>query len=594
MKPNWERVQSLFLEAVELGPEERSRFLDSACQGDAEIRREVESLLVHDGKGEERISEALVATARSLVDSVAIQPGTRLGDYQIAKLIGSGGMGEVYQARDVRLARDVAIKVLPSFLTNDPERLRRFELEARAAAALNHPNILGVYQMGVFEGAPYLVSELLDGSNLREHIKRGPMPLRSAIEYAVQIARGLSAAHAKGIVHRDLKPENVFVMPDRHVKILDFGLAKLTRPAEPSHDQHGTEAGLAMGTIGYMSPEQVRAQPVDNRADFFAFGAILYEMLTGQRAFQKATAADTMSAILNEDPPDIAQLLPGLPPAVRRIVRRCLEKNHEQRFQSASDLAFALEALSDSEITAAPATQRVWRRPARFGAAAIKKISRRRVAVLAAAAGATLLVIAYRLRPTMPSPQVSRVVQLTKSGGARPDEPLYADGPRVYYETIGPLAADWQLRQVLLNGDEDTRVPVPAGLVRIRGLSPDNTEFVAISHMGGQSSVWRIPVGGGSPRRVGNLVADDIAWSHDGNWFAYAKGNQLFLANAEGTSSRLLATPPEVSADEHVHWQSTVPEISPQIDHVRWSPDDRQLRFTRIGAGPGGSVVFPI
>jgi eukaryotic-like serine/threonine-protein kinase len=366
MNEDWERVQSLFVEASDLPPEERARFLETACGNDIELRREVESLLAHDSSGEHRIAEVLQETARSLVETLSLKPGMRIGDYLVLELIGSGGMGEVYHARDVRLARDVAIKVLASFVTSDPERLRRFEREARAAAALNHPNILAVYQMGVYEGIPYLVSELLEGSTLHERIKQGSLPSRSAIEYAVQIAHGLAAAHGKGIVHRDLKPTNLFVTKDGNIKILDFGLAKPTHAAARTDNEPATQAGLVMGTVGYMSPEQGRGQEIDHRTDFFAFGTILYEMLTGRRAFQKPTAAETMNAILNEDPPDVSQLVPGTPPAVQRIVRRCLEKNREQRFQSASDLAFALEALSDSGTVAvaeAPsaARGRVWK-----------------------------------------------------------------------------------------------------------------------------------------------------------------------------------------------------------------------------------------
>jgi serine/threonine protein kinase/tetratricopeptide (TPR) repeat protein len=364
MNQSWERVQSLFLEASELPPEERARFLHAACPDDAEVRCQVESLLAHDGGGEPQFAEAIEHTARSLVQAVALQTGTRVGDYEVVKLVGCGAMGEVYRARDWRLARDVAIKVLPAFVVKDAERLSRFEQEARAAAALNHPNILAVYQMGVYEGAPYMVSELLEGCTLRELMRRGPLPLRSAIDYGVQIARGLDAAHKKGIVHRDLKPENLFVTSDGHVKILDFGLAKLTR-AGSRDQQHATEAGLVMGTVGYMSPEQVRGQPVDYRTDVFAFGAILFEMLTGRRAFQKSTAADTMIATLKEDPPDVSPLLAGTMPALQRVVRRCLEKNREQRFQSASDMAFALESLSDSgsmAVAEAPSRRaRLWK-----------------------------------------------------------------------------------------------------------------------------------------------------------------------------------------------------------------------------------------
>ena len=285
---------------------------------------------------------------------MTLAAGTKLDSYEVLGLLGAGGMGEVYRARDPVLKREVAIKVLPSFVSQDPDRLRRFEQEAQAAAALNHPNILAVYQFGVFEGAPYLVSELLEGTTLRQLMQRGPMPVRKAIDYGVQIAHGLAAAHEKGIVHRDLKPENLFVTKDGRVKILDFGLAKLMqRQPDPDgtcadNDRRRPIPGMVMGTAGYMSPEQVRGKTVDHRTDIFAFGAILYEMLTGKRAFQRSTSAETMTAILNDDPPSISQIVQTTPPGLQRVVHRCLEKNPEQRFHSASDLAFALEALSDS------------------------------------------------------------------------------------------------------------------------------------------------------------------------------------------------------------------------------------------------------
>src|SRR5262252_6720342 len=335
MKENWQRVQSLFLEAAELSPEERVRFLDNACAGEADIRREVESLLTHDGASEERIAGALAGAAQSLFHAVTLKPGTRVGDYEVHKLIGSGGMGEVHQARDLRLARNVAIKVLPSFLTNDPDRLRRFEQEARAAAALNHPNIIAVYQMGFYEGAPYLVSELLEGDTLRDLIKEGPLPWRNAIEYGVQIVRGLAAAHSKGITHRDLKPENVFLTSDGRVKILDFGLArreKLLSAAERTRAPTvtlETLPGTVTGTVGYMSPEQVTGQPGDARSDIFSFGCLLYEMVTGQRAFSGRTGAETMAAILKEDPPDPLQSGRPIPPDLARVIAHCLRKELE-------------------------------------------------------------------------------------------------------------------------------------------------------------------------------------------------------------------------------------------------------------------------
>jgi serine/threonine protein kinase len=289
---------------------------------------------------------------------MALAAGTILGQCEIQSPLGAGGMGEVYRAFDTRLNREVAIKVLPESVSADPERLRRFEQEARAAAALNHPNILAVYQMATHEGTSYMVTELLEGETLRERFNRGPIPLRTAVDYGSQIARGLAAAHDKGIVHRDLKPENLFLTRDGRVKILDFGLAKLTLARTASQDEktvslQATEPGVVMGTMGYMSPEQVRGQAADHRSDIFAFGTILYEMVTGKQTFRKPTSAETMAAILNEDPQSIAQLAPSTPPGVQRIVHRCLEKNLEQRFHSAHDLAFALEAMSDSAISSA-------------------------------------------------------------------------------------------------------------------------------------------------------------------------------------------------------------------------------------------------
>src|SRR6202795_3941883 len=283
---------------------------------------------------------------------MALSSGTKLGPYEIQSLLGAGGMGEVYRAKDARLDRIVAIKVLPASFSADHDRMQRFAQEARAAAALNHPNILSIFDIGDEKGSPYVVSELLEGETLRERLRSGALSVRKTIEYGLQVARGLAAAHEKGIVHRDLKPENLFITSDGRVKILDFGLAKLTRPESESGADaptvHGvTEPGLIMGTAGYMSPEQVRGQAADPRSDIFAFGAILYEMIAGKRAFHGETSADTMSAILKEETPELSETARNVPPGLERIVRHCLEKHPAQRFQSAGDLAFDLEALTD-------------------------------------------------------------------------------------------------------------------------------------------------------------------------------------------------------------------------------------------------------
>ncbi len=285
---------------------------------------------------------------------MTLSSGDRLGPYEVLAPLGAGGMGEVYRARDTRLHREVAIKVLPSSFSQDPDRLRRFEQEARAASALNHPGILTIHDFGAHDSTPYVVSELLEGGTLRERLAAGALAPRKAVEYGVQIANGLAAAHEKGIIHRDLKPENVFVTEDGRVKILDFGLAKLTRPeldrgaTNALTEAAGTEPGVVMGTVGYMSPEQVRGQPADRRSDLFAFGTLLFEMLTGRRAFRGDTAVETMNAILKEEPAEVSATARSVSPALERIVRRCLEKSPSERFQSARDLAFALTEASGS------------------------------------------------------------------------------------------------------------------------------------------------------------------------------------------------------------------------------------------------------
>jgi serine/threonine protein kinase len=294
--------------------------------------------------------------------------GSKLGPYEIRRLLGEGGMGAVYQARDTRLGRDVALKILPADFADNADRLRRFEQEAKTLATLNHPNILTIHDVGVHDGAPYLVSEVLEGRTLRDDLANGPLSVRKAMDYALQIALGLAAAHGGNIIHRDLKPENLFVTKDGRVKILDFGLAKLRAPEMPPTGPdsgspldpdattrvepaiESTESGKVMGTPSYMAPEQVRAERVDHRADIFAFGCVLYEMLSGQGPFRKGDAVTSMSAILNDDPPELSELKPRIPAALSRAVHRCLEKNPENRFQTAKDLAFALETIAAAKL----------------------------------------------------------------------------------------------------------------------------------------------------------------------------------------------------------------------------------------------------
>ncbi len=291
---------------------------------------------------------------------MALPSGTKLGPYEIQSPAGAGGMGEVYRARDTRLGRDVAVKVMPASFATDVDRLRRFEQEARTVAALNHPNIIGLFDIGTHEGAPYIVSELLEGQTVRDRLRDGPIPARKAVEFLVQIADGLAAAHEKGVVHRDLKPENIFITRDGRVRILDFGLAKL-RPqngrgeraeaatAAASGDaltSPGTTPGMVLGTVGYMSPEQVRGKEVDARSDIFSFGAVAYEIISGKQAFHGESSVETMNAILKDEPPEFDTGKLHVSPGLERIIRHCLEKDPEHRFQSTRDLAFDLAALS--------------------------------------------------------------------------------------------------------------------------------------------------------------------------------------------------------------------------------------------------------
>jgi eukaryotic-like serine/threonine-protein kinase len=436
--------------------------------------------------------------------------GTRLGPYEIVAPIGAGGMGEVYRALDARLGREVAIKVLPASFAGDVDRLRRFEQEARATGALNHPNILAVYDIGSHEGAPYVVSELLEGETLRARIGTSPLPHRKAIDYATQIARGLAAAHDEGIVHRDLKPDNVFITRDGRVKILDFGLAKLTQTgasldAETTlveQERPLTSAGTVMGTVGYMSPEQVRGLAVDHRSDIFSFGVVLYEMFTGRRAFRGDSAVETMNAILKEDPAPSGH---ALPPALDRIVLHCLEKTPEERFQSARDIAFNLEALSS------PSSQ--------IAAAAPAVAHRRwlRVAVMAAlvVAGGASLFIAGRLTARTTS---ARFEPITFRRGSVAGGKFAPDGRTIIYAAAfeGGATEIYSTQP----GSPESR---PLGLeARIDAVSSRGELAVLLDRQGREPVLARVPIGGGAPRQVLEHVRS-ADWGPDGESLAVVR-----------------------------------------------------------------------
>lgn len=464
---------------------------------------------------------------------VTITPGTRLGPYEIQSLIGAGGMGEVYRAGDARLGRAVAVKVLPPEFADDADRLRRFEQEARAAGQLNHPNILAIYDVGTDSGVPYIVTELLEGQNLREVVGHGPLPPRRAIDVAIQVARGLTAAQAKGIAHRDLKPENVFIGRDGRVKILDFGLAKLTRPgAAAAHDRTGSiQAGLTMtgtilGTASYMAPEQIREQPVDHRADIFSLGCILHEMLSGRRVFDGETPMDRMTAILHSDPPVLPRAVEEAVPGIGTVVRRALEKRVDDRFESARELEFALGLVTER-------------------AAAAREI---------AEAAATASVEA-------PTPHTASLLRLTYREGTVYTARFAPDGQAVYY------SAAWEGRPVEIfwahSGNPESRA-LGYPNAEILAVAPSGEMAVSLrrASRGGFIHVGmlaRMPLGGGAPREL----LDDV---HEADWGPDSR--QLAIIRQVGGLTRL-EFPIGKVLYQSAGWQS----------HLRVSPDGKRVAF---------------
>jgi len=586
---------------------------------------------------------------------MTLSVGSKLGPYEIVEPIGAGGMGEVYRARDARLGREVAVKVLPAALSRDADRLKRFEQEARAASALNHPNILSVFDIGTHEGAPFLVMELLEGETLRERLtntaarksKSRPasqapsstgslgevpaagsggvtpdvvakgqtgivLPTRKIIDYGMQIAHGLSAAHEKGIVHRDLKPENIFLTRDGRVKILDFGLAKLTAPQVVAQSDGetvslATDPNVVMGTVGYMSPEQVRGQAADHRSDIFSFGAILYEMLTGKRAFHRTSSVETMSAILKEEPEEITAANRSVSPAFERVVSHCLEKDPRNRFQSARDLAFALEAISG--VSGATGAQ----------AALTEKASgaQRRWRIIALAGAASALLLAggtYFVGRGAGATKPLRFQRLTFRRGSPGAAHFAPDGQTIVY------SAQWE-------GQEPELYSVRLGGAESRSLGlPPNTDIMAISSTGEaavlletrrsnafqrQGTLAEMQLGGGAPRELLKDVTQ-ADWSPDGkNLLAvrmdngkaileYPIGKKILEMEGWISSPRLSSDGKQIAYIQHPipgddMGSVTLADLSGKTRvltktwtsarGMAWSPDESEIWFTASDTG---------
>ncbi len=500
--------------------------------------------------------------------------GTAVGPYHILAPLGAGGMGEVYRARDGRLGRDVALKVIPARFASDPDRIRRFEREARAAGALSHPNVCAVFDVGTHEGSPFVVMELLEGGSLRSRLDEGPVPARKALDWVAQAARGLAAAHEKGIVHRDLKPENLFLTLDGRVKVLDFGLAKLTRPEDvdvsctTAGSVPPTATGAILGTAGYMAPEQVRGEPADHRADLFALGAILYELLTGSRAFPGAAFHDMAYRIVNEDPPPLDASGRTLPAGCEAIVRRSLEKMPAERFQSALDLAFALESVSSPAAspgrapgdTARGPSRRRWLAPVALGLAALG------FGYLAGTVG--------RSRPG-PGPAAPSYQRLTVERGRILSARFAVGGGSVVY------AAAWGGRPVALfeiRPGQTTSRPIGVAGANLLSVARDGTMAITLGQerftgWATYGTLAEVSLPGGEPRRIldGVLSAD---WTPD--------GRALAISHDAGDKGRL-----ELPAGRVLH------ETSGRLGWVRVSPSGEWVAFVENPVAPDtrGSVV---
>ena len=624
----WQQVKEIFNSAINYRPEERSSFISQACSGDEALRSEVESLIAsHERTGSFIDEPALGAAAAFIAGEAELQPGRTLGSYEILSFISRGGMGEVYLAEDKRLGRKVALKRLPSTFVKDNDRLRRFEQEARAASALNHPNIITIFEIRQAGSSHVIATEFVEGETLRARLHRSGLSLSETLDVVIQVADALSAAHKAGIIHRDIKPENIMLRPDGYVKVLDFGLAKLSEEAPPATAaeaptiQVRTGSGIVIGTAGYMSPEQARGLTVDSRSDIFSLGAMLYEMVARRKPFEGDTPSDTLASILRSDPPPLSRVTPGLPSELSRIVTKCLKKDREERYQVVKDLWLDLKALKQelefqnvmkgseapefakvSAVAGEPTALLSKPQPTveRSGIGAITEslsveIKRHKfgaalalvvIAVVLAAGGFGIYKLATTRENKVAHFSEVNLLRLTNSGNAI-DATISPDGKYIIYVLSDRSSQSLWIRQVSAANDKQIVPPARVGYFGLT-FSPDGSEIYYVLKANlDAGTLYRIPTLGGAPVKLLEKIDSPVSFSPDGKQFAFVRANypqtghsSLVIANADGTGERDLVL-------------KTFPDRFAPIFFTgpSWSPDGEMIATSITTLGGGSKVV---
>lgn len=619
----WQQVKEIFNSAINYRPEERGLFLSQACSGDDNLREEVESLIAsHEQSGNFIDEPAFVAAASLLADEKReLSVGDTIGSYQVLSFISRGGMGEVYLAEDKRLSRKVALKLLPTSFTTNDDRLRRFEQEARAASALNHPNIITIYEIQQAVGSHVIATEFVEGETLRLRLQRAPLTVSEALNVAIQVADALSAAHKAGIIHRDIKPENIMLRPDGYVKVVDFGLAKLSEEATPvvaaeaPTMQVRTGSGIVIGTAGYMSPEQARGFSVDHRSDIFSLGAVMYEMLARRKPFEGDTPSDTLASILKTEPPSLSRVAPGTPVELVRIVNKALRKDREERYQVVKDLWLDLKALkqelefqdklgaSEPEATAVmipgePTATLSGPRQTVSRSAISESISieLKRHKVAAAVTSIVLILIVagaglgvYKwLNREAPVAHFENIkfTRLTSSGNVI-HSTISPDGKYIVYALSDRSSQSIYIRQVSTANDTLIVPPAPVGIFGMT-FSHDGTElYYVVKANLDAGTLYRIPALGGTSVKVLERIDSPISFSPDGKQFVLIRGNYpntgestLVIANLDGSSERNLVV-------------KKIPQTlaAPNFGGPSWSPDGKIIASTVATFGGRSRVV---